>query len=116
MNALHTPGPWKACRSHEEYVGPYFDIDPDEKVGYDARPFTHIESADGTTVSAAHDLFEFKTPNALLMAASPELLAALRICVDYIDCIPESAAGGDDEAVKIARTCRAVIAKATEVA
>ena len=51
---------------------------------------------------------------ARLIVAAPELLLMLNIVTDYLDCIPESAAGGDDEAVQLVRQCRATIAKATE--
>lgn len=69
-----TKGPWKAVRSHEEFAGPYFDIDPEERAEYDARPFTGIESAAGQKVVTAHDLFEFKKADALAIAKVPELL------------------------------------------
>ena len=47
-----------------------------------------------------------------LIAAATELLAELRAAADYLDCIPEAAAGGCDEARAIVRRARAVIAKA----
>lgn len=37
------------------------------------------------------------------------LLSAVAAAADYLDCIPESAAGGDDDAVRIARMCRAAL-------
>ena len=76
-NQAWTPGPWKACRSHEGYEGPYWDIESDEKAEYDAKPFTAIKAANGDTVANAHDLFEFKAEDARLIAAAPDLLAAL---------------------------------------
>jgi hypothetical protein len=42
-----------------------------------------------------------------------ELLAELRAARDYLSCIPESAAGGDDDAVRLTKRLDAVIAKAT---
>lgn len=51
---------------------------------------------------------------ATLIAAAPKLLEALRRCADYLDCIPESAAGGDDEAGRLTREARRSIAQATE--
>ena len=47
-------------------------------------------------------------------AAAPDLLAELRRAVDYLDCIPESAAGGDDEARAIVLRARALIARVEE--
>jgi hypothetical protein len=41
------------------------------------------------------------------------LREALTECANYIDCIPESAAGGDDDAIRLARIARAAI-KASE--
>lgn len=52
--------------------------------------------------------------NARLIAASPELLEALLDCADYLDCIPETAAAGDDDARKLVKQARAVIRKATQ--
>ena len=72
-----TAGPWKACRSHEDFAGPYWEEDePDEKATLDAKPFTSIDSA-SNTVANAHDLFTFKSADALAIAALPALLAAL---------------------------------------
>lgn len=50
--------------------------------------------------------------NGLLIVAAPDLLAALQACADYLDCIPESAAGGDDEALRLCKQARAAIARA----
>lgn len=74
----YTPGPWKACRAHEGFDGPYYDIDPDERAEYDAKPFVSIEAKGGERVTNAHDLFTFKPANARLIAAAPELLEALK--------------------------------------
>lgn len=74
----HTPSPWKPCRAHEDYQGPMFDIEPDEKASYEARPFVKIISVNGENVASAHDLFEFKKEDALLIAAAPEMLAMLK--------------------------------------
>jgi len=45
----------------------------------------------------------------------PDLLAAVRSARDYLSCIPESAAGGDDDAVRIARQCDAALARFIDV-
>lgn len=77
-----TPGPWKPCRSHEDFEGPMFDIDEDDAATYAARPFVRIEAAT-CAVTAAHDLFEFDAANAYLIAAAPELYEALLLLVDH---------------------------------
>jgi hypothetical protein len=41
-----------------------------------------------------------------------DLLDSLREAYGYIDCIPETAAGGDDAAIGLAKRLRAAIAKA----
>ena len=101
MTTQHTPGPWKACRSNEDFHGELFE--PDEG---DKYPITRIEAASGT-VAAAHDLFKFKQADAHLIAAAPDLLALARDVLDYYQ--------GDDlgeyEALLLGRVA-AVIAKA----
>lgn len=72
QKSSHTPGPWKACRSNEGFDGPYFEAEEDDPV----YPFKSIES-ESRTVASAHDLFEFKPENIVLMAAAPELLDCL---------------------------------------
>jgi hypothetical protein len=44
-----------------------------------------------------------------IAAAAPDLHAALQFCYEYLDGIPESAAGGDDEAVRLARIAKIVL-------
>lgn len=44
-----------------------------------------------------------------LAAAAPDLHAALQFCYEYLDGIPESAAGGDDEAMRLARIAKIVL-------
>ena len=61
--AKHTPIPYKACKSHEDFNGPYFDIEEEDRAEYDAKPYTSIESASGI-VCNAHDLFTFKPGDA----------------------------------------------------
>lgn len=50
--------------------------------------------------------------DAQLVEAAPELLKVLREAWEYLDCIPESAAGGDDEARAIAERAYVAIKKA----
>ncbi len=40
---------------------------------------------------------------AVMFAASPDMAALLKECADYLGCIPESAAGGDDAAIDLSR-------------
>jgi hypothetical protein len=90
MEAKHTPGPWM--------VHP---LDRRAVVGRDGD-------------SAIADVHTWRDmDDALLIAAAPDLLEALRLCRDYLSCIPESAAGGDDEAVRLERAASALIAQAT---
>jgi hypothetical protein len=44
-----------------------------------------------------------------LVAAAPALYVVLREVFEYLDAIPESAAGGDDDAVRLARNARAAL-------
>jgi len=55
----------------------------------------------------------FATRERRIRAAAPTLLAALIECYEYLDAIPESAVGGDDVAVALARKARAAIKEAT---
>lgn len=76
-----TPGPWKACRSYEDFDGPYVEPDLEDVEEYERQPFTRIYAKDGTAVMDAHDLFEMKEGNARLIAAAPDLLEA---CEDIL--------------------------------
>ena len=64
MDSKHTPTPWKACKAHEDFDGPYFDIDPEDRAEYDAKPYTSIRAESGQVVTNAHDRFEFKPGDA----------------------------------------------------
>ena len=68
-----TPGPWKACRSNEEFNGLMFDIDSED----DPYPIVRIVSQT-KTIAAAHDLFVFDEHNARLIESAPDILDALR--------------------------------------
>lgn len=51
-------------------------------------------------------------PAARIHGEGARLLAALIARRDYLSCIPESAAGGDDDAVRLAKLATAAIAAA----
>ena len=104
----HTPGPWKACRSHETFNGPMWDIDDDERAEYEAEPFVAIES-EKRTVMRAHDLFEMRPADARLIAAAPELLAALEDLLWAVTGFGDFEAQHPEEFA----AARAAIAKAT---
>ena len=71
------PGPWKACRSHECFEGPYFEIDLEDEADYATRPLTRIEARSGV-VAQAHDLFEFDKDDAnFIAAANPSAISEL---------------------------------------
>lgn len=110
----HTAGPWKPARAHEDYNGPLWDLDEEDRASYEARPFTGIASPSGTVFNA-HDLFEFRNPaDAHLIAAAPELLAALEETLSRLQGLIDIADDGEgrryDEAA--ANRARAAIAKA----
>lgn len=72
-------GSWRACRSNEDFDGPYFEPDEDAP----PYPFTSIRSAEGTIV-AAHDLCVIKDEHALLLAAAPDLLNACQYLLEAL--------------------------------
>lgn len=61
---MHTPEPWRAARAHEGADGPYWDIEPEERAEYDAKPYTTIYGGNGMVVTNAHDLFTFRPGDA----------------------------------------------------
>lgn len=75
----HTPGPWRAERTETVRGNPAWLIDSATVHGLALLEFMRAEDRDG-----------FGTANAALMAAAPELLAALEDALACIDGIPEA--------------------------
>lgn len=103
MKARHTPGPWSFIASPNCWSV--------LQVGSSGRWVI----AGGTAWAIPGRQSEAEA-NARLIAAAPDMLDALISCFTYLSFIPESAAGGDDDAVMLAKRARAAIAKATEEA
>lgn len=95
-----TPGPWRVCRSNEDFDGPFYALDDDD---YE-RPINAIRSK-SETVACAHDLFEFDEANANLIASAPDLYEALEDLL-YQAKFSESEGGWDF------KQARAALAKA----
>lgn len=92
MNTKHTPGPWKL----------------------EDGPLGRYIYADGRVwaIACMYKVADQREANARLVCAAPDMLDVLRRAFEYLDNIPETAAGGDDEAVEIARAAKKVIAQA----
>lgn len=90
MKTSHTPGPWVACPEvgGEEQIG---------KVGTGPDGWLGVAQVFGDTPDEV-------SANTALIAAAPDLLAALEACLDY----PDHNIGCETE-----REARAAIAKAT---
>lgn len=93
--AKHTPGPWV----WQHWPDGQNTVATQATLGTVANVWT---SGAGVDIDKA---------NARLMAAAPELLDLLRQCRDYLSCIPESAVGGDDDAVLLTSNADKLIAK-----
>lgn len=88
----HTPGPWVAERDWESWYTP----SPEELGHYMERPITVIRSLTANKdVASSHDLFEFEPADARLMAAAPELLAALKESANALADIINAANNGE---------------------
>ncbi len=68
-----------------------------------------VATAEKTPFDRAADI----AARGALIAAAPDLLAALCDCADYMQLIPEPAAGGDDESLRLFKAAAKAIAKAT---
>jgi hypothetical protein len=98
----HTPGPWSIAPSGQTVWADFPHDDPNSglRVGI-AREIARTTANDPTDRA-----------NASLIAAAPALVDVLRECMDYLSCIPESAAGGDDAAGQICKRARAALTAA----
>lgn len=94
MSAKHTPGPWTARTQRVMRA-----------VTIEAAGRIPICVTTGSVSKAEHEA------NARLIAAAPELHNLARAARDYLSGIPETAAGGDDEAVKLTRDLSALLAR-----
>ena len=92
----HTPGPWT--------VEPMSNVDDEEA----AKPFAYVIGPDDVDPWAPPAEWRFKIADAHLIAAAPDLLAALEQIVD-LDAFPDEFSFRADE------IARAAIAKATGV-
>lgn len=87
-SSAHTPGPWEVASA---FIGPL-----------------HIRNQDGATLAhVGHEDFDTCAANARLIAAAPDLLAALQMMLDQ---------HGGLEVSPTAKAARAAIAKATGAA
>ena len=119
-----TPGPWKACRSNEEFDGVMFEKDSDD----DPYPIVRIVSKT-KTIAAAHDLFVFDEHNARLIQEAPNILEALKKTTAHLVAAHSLLARGGKKAApsdkmfyqllddyeKAFNEGKGVIAKATEI-
>ena len=94
--STHTTGPWYAEAVNGSTIGYWAVLD-----------------SDGYTICNPSPMGR---ANASLIQAAPDLLDALRACAEYLGCIPETAAGGDDEAMRLTRLASDVLARATGAA
>lgn len=99
----HSSGKWRVVIVKGSYKRPALVMTGDKVV---ASCLGDQLSPDATSIGEA-------TANARLISAAPEMLAALIAARDYLSCIPESAAGDDDDAMRLCRDAGAAIAKAT---
>lgn len=91
MTTQHTPGPWVVDRSHPDWV-----------------EGTTIWANDVVIAHAVADQHHQTEANARLIAAAPDLLAALEACLRRLD-------AHDDQSAPECLAARAAIAKATGV-
>lgn len=114
MTKSHTPTPWKACRSHEDFNGPMFDIDKEDQEYYEGKPFTNIHGADNSMVFNAHDLFELKKANAELIVRACNSFDVLVKALEDIRAGEELGAFSPDMPSRAWRLANTALAKAKE--
>ena len=109
----YTPGPWKACREHEEFSGPIWEPnDEDERREMESKPFVRV-CAESGYICTNHDLFVFdNAADAHLIAAAPELLAALEDAEFLLRKTGQLSGPMQDSFNRSAEDARAAIAKA----
>jgi len=78
MNTKHTPGPWFVSGKHVPITLQDF---PDQDVSFDSVEAEGYEAGGG--IALVHRKPGYRNPNAALIAAAPDLLAALEeLCAD----------------------------------
>lgn len=93
----HTPGPWQHTR------GDFLSICDSDGVKRGCAPIARIAGGYNAETRAE------ARANARLIVKAPEMRDLLREAADYLSCIPETAAGGDDDAGKLAKRIRDAI-------
>lgn len=108
----HTPGPWR-LRLKDDECGDYFIIEMADARRSSWQPQHRIEYPEGGTVRESHpEQFAEAQANALLIAAAPELLAALIAVVDNIELLDNPSDQGISAHSDTVENCRVAIAKA----
>lgn len=99
MNTKHTPGQWLI-----DGVEPKSFVYALNQQGYN-RFWAHVQG--GNTAPMEQTTVEEVEANARLIAAAPDLLEALKHCVDWLN------AAGIAQSMPVQKQARAAIAKAT---
>ena len=101
QDGKHTPGPWAVIERADTIDG--------EPVIYVGKPDRREELRDYSLTHAEHDVARvYERDDARLIAAAPDLLAALR---EIAEALPESDGGKTPD--RFVRGARAAIARAT---
>ena len=84
--ATHTPGPWDYVQS-TEYHGPYVTSDYGSTICdcYTMSNTADLSVRNGGESRPIHHLHEMADPNARLIAAAPDMLAALEMCINQLE-------------------------------
>lgn len=114
MKTKHTRGPWKIlpCPVHAG-KHPFHDARWIATVDAVVEKSPHVPNdwtlESGSLICQMRDCPEAQDANARLIAAAPELLAALKLCADKLAMWPE---GSNPEFFPSLKSARAAIAKA----